>query len=168
MPTKPYKILAVDDSPQLQALLRAVLTEAGYDLCCAANCRQALALAQSAAPDAILLDVTLPDGDGFSLFERLRRQSDVPVLFLSARDEDEARLRGLGLGADDYITKPFLPQELLLRLAAVLRRVYKGVTPPRRTGSAVLSFSGAEAPCAAPGGRYPDGQGAAASEKAVG
>ena len=67
MPTKPYKILAVDDSPQLQALLRAVLTEAGYDLCCAANCRQALALVQSAAPDAILLDVMLPDGDGFSL-----------------------------------------------------------------------------------------------------
>ena len=72
MPTKPYKILAVDDSPQLQALLRAVLTEAGYDLCCAANCRQALALAQSAAPDAILLDVTLPDGDGFSSLARGR------------------------------------------------------------------------------------------------
>lgn len=140
MPTKPYKILAVDDSTQLQALLRAVLTEAGYDLCCAANCRQALALAQSAAPDAILLDVMLPDGDGFSLFERLRRQSDVPVLFLSARDEDEARLRGLGLGADDYITKPFLPQELLLRLAAVLRRVYKGVAPaaPDMLGSTEL------------------------------
>ena len=140
MPTKPYKILAVDDSPQLQSLLRAVLTEAGYDLFCAANCRQALALVQSAAPDAILLDVMLPDGDGFSLFERLRRQSDVPVLFLSARDEDEARLRGLGLGADDYITKPFLPQELLLRLAAVLRRVYKGVDPaaPDRLGSTEL------------------------------
>ena len=66
----------------------------------------------------------LPDGDGFSLFQKLRAVRDVPVLFLSARDEDEARLRGLGLGADDYITKPFLPQELLLRLAAVLRRVY--------------------------------------------
>ena len=67
----------------------------------------------------------LPDGDGFSLFGQLRALRDVPTLFLSARDEDAARLQGLGLGADDYITKPFLPEELLLRLAAVLRRVYR-------------------------------------------
>jgi two-component system response regulator VicR len=73
----------------------------------------------------VLLDVNLPDGDGFSLFGELREGRDVPVLFLSARDEDADRLQGLGLGADDYITKPFLPQELLLRLNAVLRRVYR-------------------------------------------
>ncbi len=79
----------------------------------------------------MLLDVNLPDGDGFSLFGKLRESRDVPVLFLSARDEDADRLRGLGLGADDYITKPFLPQELLLRLRAVLRRVYREETPGR-------------------------------------
>ena len=66
----------------------------------------------------------LPDGDGFSLFRDLRTFTQAPVLFLSARDEDEARLRGLGLGADDYITKPFLPREMTLRLGAVLRRTY--------------------------------------------
>ena len=84
----------------------------------------------------------LPDGDGFSLLEELRRVGNgVPVLFLSARDEDEARLRGLGLGADDYITKPFLPQELLLRLAAVLRRVYgAGAGEELRLGAAEVHW----------------------------
>ncbi|HAZ06050.1 MAG TPA: DNA-binding response regulator, partial [Acetobacterium sp.] len=75
-------------------------------------------------PDGAILDVTLPDGDGFSLMQELRLQSNVPMLFLSARDEDENRLLGLGLGADDYITKPFLPRELVLRLSGILRRGY--------------------------------------------
>lgn len=72
----------------------------------------------------MILDVSLPDGDGFSLMREFRAVSAVPVLFLSARDEDENRLLGLGLGADDYITKPFLPRELMLRLRAVLSRAY--------------------------------------------
>ena len=87
----------------------------------------------------------LPDGDGFSLLGQLRQQGDVPVLFLSARDEDEARLRGLGLGADDYITKPFLAQELLLRLHAVLRRVYRAASeeePARLGGTEVYWGTG--------------------------
>mgnify|MGYP000151921125 CR=1 FL=1 len=97
---------------------------------------------QSEKPDLVVLDVMLPDGDGFSLLEELRRVGNgVPVLFLSARDEDEARLRGLGLGADDYITKPFLPQELLLRLAAVLRRVYgAGAGEVLRLGAAEVHW----------------------------
>ena len=82
----------------------------------------------------------LPDGDGFSLFGTLRNIRDVPVLFLSARDEDEARLKGLGLGADDYITKPFLPQELLLRLRAVLRRVYREETHAARLGETEIDW----------------------------
>ena len=120
-----YQILAVDDEPALQNMVREILEGAGYKVEAADSCAQALERFQANSPDAVLLDVMLPDGDGFVLLGQLRRQRDVPVLFLSARDEDEARLRGLGLGADDYITKPFLPQELLLRLRAVLRRVYR-------------------------------------------
>lgn len=118
------KILIVDDEPALQNMVGEILKQAGYETCAALSCREAVQQFQMDTPDAVLLDVMLPDGDGFSLFGTLRQTRDVPVLFLSARDEDEARLQGLGLGADDYITKPFLPQELLLRLRAVLRRVY--------------------------------------------
>lgn len=119
-----YRILVVDDEPALREMVREILTQAGYEVCLAATCAQALEQQKHQRPDGILLDVMLPDGDGFTLLGQLRRQEDLPVLFLSARDEDEAKLRGLGLGADDYITKPFLAQELLLRLGAVLRRVY--------------------------------------------
>lgn len=120
-----YHILIVDDEPALQRMVQEILRQAGYETDAALSCAQAQERFCAAVPDAVLLDVMLPDGDGFTLFGRLREIRDVPVLFLSARDEDEARLRGLGLGADDYITKPFLPQELLLRLRAVLRRVYR-------------------------------------------
>lgn len=120
-----YRILIVDDEPALQQMLGEILAGAGYRTYGALSCAQALERFRTAPPDAVLLDVMLPDGDGFSLFSALRAVRDVPVLFLSARDEDEARLQGLGLGADDYITKPFLPQELLLRLRSVLRRVYR-------------------------------------------
>lgn len=119
-----YKILIVDDEPALREMIRAFLAQAGYETVTAGTCAEALAAFRAARPDAVLLDVMLPDSDGFSLFRQLRALADVPTLFLSARDEDAARLEGLGLGADDYITKPFLPEELLLRLAAVLRRSY--------------------------------------------
>lgn len=121
-----YRILLVDDEHQLRRMMGEILEQEGYAVLLAADCAQGEELFCREQPDAVLLDVMLPDGNGFSLFQKLRAVRDVPVLFLSARDEDEARLRGLGLGADDYITKPFLPQELLLRLAAVLRRVYGG------------------------------------------
>ena len=74
----------------------------------------------SEIPELMILDITLPDGDGFSLFRNLHAKADVPALFLSARDADEDRLFGLGLGADDYLTKPFLMQELLLRVQHIL------------------------------------------------
>lgn len=119
-----FRILLVDDERPLLDMVRAILEQGGYETITAETCMQAIQCCREYNPDAILLDVMLPDGDGFWLLQELRRQRDFPVLFLSARDEDEARLRGLGLGADDYITKPFLPQELLLRLEAVLRRVY--------------------------------------------
>lgn len=135
-----YHILIVDDEPALQRMVQEILTQAGYETDAALSCAQALERFRAAAPDAVLLDVMLPDGDGFSLFGALREVRDVPVLFLSARDEDEARLRGLGLGADDYITKPFLPQELLLRLRAVLRRVYREETHAARLGETEIDW----------------------------
>ena len=135
-----YRILIVDDETALQNMLKEILTQAGYETASALTCAQALERFQASPPDAVLLDVNLPDGDGFSLFGQLRKSRDVPVLFLSARDEDADRLQGLGLGADDYITKPFLPQELLLRLHAVLRRVYRETPDAARLGDTEIDW----------------------------
>lgn len=120
------KILLVDDEKALREMAGGFLRRAGFHkVTVAASCREAEELFMLKEPHLVLLDVMLPDGDGFSLFKKLRQMSEVPVIFLSARDEDENRLRGLGLGADDYITKPFLPEELILRVTAVLKRVYR-------------------------------------------
>lgn len=120
------KILLVDDEKALREMVCGFLRRAGfYDVTMAGNCKEAERMFYEKEPQLILLDVMLPDGDGFSLFKKWRQASEVPVIFLSARDEDENRLRGLGLGADDYITKPFLPEELILRVTAVLKRVYR-------------------------------------------
>ena len=135
-----YRILIVDDEAALQNMVKEILTQAGYETTSALTCAQTLEQFRAAAPDAVLLDVNLPDGDGFSLLGKLRENRDVPVLFLSARDEDADRLQGLGLGADDYITKPFLPQELLLRLHAVLRRVYREEAQTARLGDAEIDW----------------------------
>ena len=135
-----YRILIVDDEAALQNMVKEILTQAGYETASALTCAQALEQFQILPPDAVLLDVNLPDGDGFSLLGKLRENRDVPVLFLSARDEDADRLQGLGLGADDYITKPFLPQELLLRLHAVLRRVYREEAQTARLGDAEIDW----------------------------
>ena len=134
-----YQILVVDDEPALRMMVQEILTQAGYAVCLAGSCREALTQRAQVHPDAILLDVMLPDGDGFSLLGQLRQQGDVPVLFLSARDEDEARLRGLGLGADDYITKPFSVREVLARVRSVLRR-----TSAARVESESIRFEGLE------------------------
>ncbi len=121
-------ILLVDDEPALREMVQELLHREGYmHVDVAKDCKRARELFYGRDYHMILLDVMLPDGDGFSLFEELKRgeKQQIPVIFLSARDEDYARLKGLGLGADDYITKPFLPQELLLRLKAVLKRTYR-------------------------------------------
>ncbi len=117
------KLLLVDDEPELRQMLSAFLREAGCrQLRTAAFVREAADAVRDWEPDLAILDVMLPDGDGFSLLGQLRARSALPVIFLSARDEAEAVLKGLGLGADDYIAKPFSPEELLLRVCAVLRR----------------------------------------------
>lgn len=121
------RILIVDDSRELRSLLKEELNSAGYHHLCSSDsvssARQAIA---EETPELVILDINLPDGDGFSLFREIRAHSDVPILFLSARDADSDRLFGLGLGADDYMTKPFLMQELLLRVSGILRRFYRG------------------------------------------
>ena len=119
------EILLVDDNHELQEMLRELLEREGYrNLRQAYSCQEARMLFEQREPKLVVLDVMLPDGDGFSLFREFRENTKVPILFLSARDEDNDRLLGLGMGADDYITKPFLPQELLLRIQAILKRVY--------------------------------------------
>ena len=121
------KILVVDDNRELRNLIKEELTGAGYRAVrvadSAAAARQAIS---GELPELVILDINLPDGDGFSLFREIRGRSDIPILFLSARDADSDRLFGLGLGADDYMTKPFLMQELLLRISGILRRAYRG------------------------------------------
>lgn len=120
------RILIVDDNRDLLLLIEEKLAAAGYSRIRTADC---MASAQNIfslfAPELVILDINLPDGDGFSLFKKFRKLSDVPILFLSARDADADRLYGLGLGADDYMTKPFLTQELLLRIQTILRRFYR-------------------------------------------
>lgn len=103
------KLLLVDDNAELLALLCEQLRGAGYGhIRTAQSCTAARACFAAEQPELMILDINLPDGDGFSLFRALRAKADVPALFLSARDADADRLFGLGLGADDYLTKPFL------------------------------------------------------------
>lgn len=119
------EILLIDDNRELLDLLCQTLRGAGYTrLRTAETCAQARQAFAQASPGLMVLDINLPDGDGFSLFRELNGEGEIPVLFLSARDADADRLFGLGLGADDYLTKPFLTQELLLRIQLILRRVW--------------------------------------------
>ncbi len=121
------KILIVDDSRELRTLLKEELGSAGYfHLKLAGSVKAARQAMEEDMPELVILDINLPDGDGFSLFREIRGNSDVPILFLSARDADSDRLFGLGLGADDYMVKPFLMQELPLRVSGILRRFYRG------------------------------------------
>lgn len=122
---KDCKILIIDDEPSLLEMVKNIMVkEEFHEVFTACNCHMAIDKFREIKPHVVILDVMLPDGDGFSLMQQLKGISMVPVLFLSARDEDENRLLGLGLGADDYMTKPFLPRELILRLSIILRRTY--------------------------------------------
>lgn len=122
---KNKKILLVDDEKELLQLVKDALYKEGfYRVFTAETCAAARTVAAQQSPALCLLDVCLPDGDGFSLFEEIRRRADVPVIFLTARGEPDDKLQGLGLGADDYIVKPFLMKELVLRVTAVLKRIY--------------------------------------------
>ena len=142
---KEKRILLVDDERELLQLVRSILEADGYrQIRQAGTVREALEIAKQWRPQLAVLDVMLPDGDGFSLFTRLRQLGDIPALFLTARGEDEDRFLGLGLGAVDYIVKPFLPRELSLRVGAVLRRSYKHDSPLVQLAGCAVDFERAE------------------------
>ncbi|MEK0151565.1 response regulator transcription factor [Tetragenococcus halophilus] len=123
---KEKRILIVDDEPELLEMVVSFLKEEGFKQIDTANTvKKAVEVVQKMAPDLAILDVMLPDGDGFSLMKELKQTTDFATIFLTARGEDTDRLTGLGLGADDYLVKPFLPKELVFRVLAILRRTYK-------------------------------------------
>ena len=117
------RILAVDDELQILRALKVVLRSAGYTVLTAPNMDEALDLAALSPIDAAIIDLLLPGGDGIELCRRLREWSSMPIIILSAIGDEEEKVRALRSGADDYVTKPFGPQELVARLEAVLRRV---------------------------------------------
>lgn len=121
------KILIIDDDTTLLDLLGEHLTAAGYETGRAESGAQGLALVETAEPDLVVLDVMMPGMDGWEVCRRLRRLSDVPIIFLTAKDEEMDKLRGFRLGVDDYVTKPFSFAELTARIGAVLART-KGTT----------------------------------------
>lgn len=122
---KDKKILVVDDHRELLKMIDEILRKEGFNrIFLASSQEEAVRIFKNIKPDCAILDIMLPDGDGFSIMRKIRETSKIPVIFLSARGEDEDRLIGLGLGADDYIVKPFLPKELTLRLIGILNRVY--------------------------------------------
>jgi two-component system, OmpR family, phosphate regulon response regulator PhoB len=121
-----YRVLVVDDEPDITALVAYHLAKAGYRVSTAANGPDALKAAREERPDIVILDIMLPGVSGYDVLAELRRREetrDVGVILLTARREEPDRIRGLSLGADDYLTKPFSPAELALRVNAVLRRL---------------------------------------------
>lgn len=123
-------ILVVDDEPRIVKQARDYLERSGLRVTDAADGKQALILARHERPDLVVLDLNLPGMDGLDVCRALRRESEVPIIMLTARAEETDRLIGLELGADDYITKPFSPRELVARVRAVLRRTQGGVRTP--------------------------------------
>ena len=119
------KILVVDDKQELRTLLKSYLTEEGFEVITAGDGQEALFLARSEKPDLILLDIMMPEMNGYEFMRAHNRAADTPVILLTAKLDENDKVLGLELGADDYVTKPFSPRELTARVRAVLRRVEK-------------------------------------------
>ena len=131
----PQTIMVVDDERRLVSVLQSYLEQAGYRVVCAYNGREALTVVEREKPELIILDLMMPEMDGHEFLEVYRRQHRTPVILLTARVEEEEQVIGLDLGADDYVTKPFRPRELMARVRAVLRRSGQ-VEPPAHILSA--------------------------------
>lgn len=148
MPAKKTTILAADDDPQLLRLITRNLEFEGYEVLAASDGQQALAQIESQPLDLVLLDVMMPKMDGFTVCQRVREFSSVPIIIVTARGQDQDKVRGLDLGADDYLTKPFSVEELLARVRAVLRRSQitsregiQGLQPIAVTGDLTIDYS---------------------------
>jgi two-component system, OmpR family, KDP operon response regulator KdpE len=124
------RVLVCDDEPQILRALEVILRDAGYEAVSANSGEEALSKAAVRPPAAAILDLMLPDFDGIEVTKRLREWSEMPIIVLSAVGEEEAKVRALAAGADDYVTKPFGPPELVARLEAVLRRAKPEATEP--------------------------------------
>jgi two-component system OmpR family response regulator len=135
-------ILVVDDDRHIREVVRFALERAGHQVREAADGVEALRMAQASPPDLIVLDIVMPELDGLSVCKALRQSSRVPIIFLSSRDDEIDRVFGLELGADDYITKPFSPRELVARAAAVLRRIQPPAEGAAATDARTLSHKG--------------------------
>jgi two-component system, OmpR family, KDP operon response regulator KdpE len=127
------RILVCDDEMQIRRALRVVLKDAGFEVIETADAKEALDAASVQPPDAAIIDLLLPDGDGVEVTRSIRSWSEMPILVLSAVGEEEQKVRALEAGADDYVTKPFGPRELIARLKAVLRRAGDDVDEPAFT-----------------------------------
>ena len=123
-------ILVVDDEPKIIQLARDYLERAGFAVLSATDGKSALQVARSKAPDLLVLDLGLPELDGLDVTRELRKTSNVPIIMLTARGEESDKLVGLEIGADDYITKPFSPKELVARVRVILRRAEMASAPP--------------------------------------
>lgn len=142
---KKKRILLVDDEQELLNMVVSILKEDGFcNIRTAGSVKEACMAAEEFLPELAILDVMLPDGDGFFLMEELKRKADYPILFLTARGEEEDKFKGFGLGADDYVVKPFLPKELTFRIMAILRRSYKSDNPLVKLHDSEIDFERAQ------------------------
>jgi two-component system, OmpR family, response regulator len=143
------KILVVDDDAHIRDVVCFALRRAGYQPLTAANGRQALEVAAREMPALVVLDILMPELDGTAVCTKLRAKSDLPVIFLTSKDEEMDRILGLELGADDYVVKPFSPRELVARVKAVLRRRHgrgtgAGTEPEQKLTRGKLSIDAEE------------------------
>jgi len=141
--TQASTILIADDDPHIREMLGIALSRAGYETISATQGVNALHMALNNCPDLVVLDIGLPEIDGLEVCRRLRASSDVPVLFLTARDDELDRVLGLEMGADDYVTKPFSPRELVARVKAILKRSQRPTVAesPRHLTRGTLSLA---------------------------
>lgn len=134
------KVLVVDDEEKITEVVRSYLEKSGFKVYCAYSGNEALELFEKVNPKLIVLDLMLPDMSGEDICRTIRRKSRVPIIMLTAKVEEESILNGLGIGADDYVTKPFSPRQLVARVIALLRRSEDEIMPLSNT----LSFNGGE------------------------
>ncbi len=127
------EVLIIDDDTRLSAMVSDYLKNSGYETRTAPTGAEGISALQNKAPDAVILDIMLPDTDGFEVCRKIRQTSDVPVIMLTAKGEETDRIVGLELGADDYLPKPFNPRELLARIKAILRRSHPTTQAPNAT-----------------------------------